>query len=221
MDTLNLPPYDLQFCAQTGVDAMDCLEESLRNLVYIKTSFYASARVMAFNAGVTLDGSDITEALGSAMVKYEGLVPNSLYPTPTGTWTWKTYYQVPPQSILAQYVPVTLKLIQTVGEQYTWVIIRLPNEMQHGVVRLTGTPGKFEGTFCDSEPGGQVKNFGYYNETIVWESGVEVQGVFFVQSTGFTPEEFAAFSPEVQTAIKANDSGGHNVIINGQIIPNP
>lgn len=39
----------------------------------------------------------------------------------------------------------------------------------------------------------------------------------YVISAGFSAAQFAAFSPEVQAAIKFNDRGGRNVILNGAI----
>lgn len=208
-----LPPYDLQYSLANGVDAEDCIEESLRNIIFMITGFYASARALAFVAGVTLQGSDTFEALSAATKKYYGLVPNSLWPTPQGTFTWKQYYQPVPQEILSQYVPISIKIVPVdLSKSPGWTILRFPNGAQHGVAQFNSHQ------YADSEPNGLVKELTYNGAVVVDSFGIEIDGDLFVKSAGFTSEQFANFSPEVQAAIKQNDIGGHNVIINGQII---
>ena len=210
----NLPPYDLQFSQANGVDANDCIEESLRNGIYMVTYFYASARALATLSDVTLQGSSEQDALNAATRKYYGLVPNSLWPTPPSPFTWKNYYAPIPQDILEQYIPVSINLVPAnMDLSPIWTIIRYPNGNKHAVMRINETQ------FCDSESGGQIKTFGAAGDVITSETSFTIQGDFFVKSTGFTPEQFALFSPEVQAAIIANDSGAHNVILNGKIIP--
>jgi hypothetical protein len=194
---------------------MNCIEESLRNGIFMVTGFFASARVLATLSDVTLSGSNTPDALAAATRQYYGLVPNSLWPTPEQPFNWKQYYQPIPQNVISEYIPVSITLVPPdMNISPIWTIIRYPNGALHAVMRVNSTQ------FCDSEPGGQLKTFGAAGDVITWESSFTIDGVFFVKSAGFTPEQFAQFLPEVQAAIKANDDGAHNVILNGQIIPN-
>ena len=223
---MKLPPYDLQYCAQTGVDSMNCIEESLCNLIYMQTGFHASPRALANMAYVDLNGSTTQEAIDAACQKYEGLIPNALWPTPQGAWTWKDYYCPIPQSILEQYIPVKIELIAPDPNLPIWTTIQFPNGVGHGVVRPPASMGLPANCYVDSEPGGQIKIFGAKGDVIKWASSVKITpiGDFFPKSSGFGGIHsplFLSFSPEVQQAIIQNDNGGQNVIMNGKIIPNP
>lgn len=214
--TNNLPPVDLQFSLANKVDMSDCIEESLRNGIFMVTGFFASARALATLSDVTINGSSATDALAAATRQYYGLVPNSLWPTPEQPFNWKQYYQPIPQSILEQYIPVSINLVPPdMNISPIWTVIRYPNGALHAVMRVNSTQ------FCDSEPGGQLKTFGAAGDVITWQSSftIKAQGAFFPTPANFSPEQFASFSPEVQAAMQANEKGAHNVILNGKIIP--
>lgn len=210
------PPQDLQYSVPTKTDAWDCIEEMLCHAIYMVSGFWASPRALAFLSNVTQNvGSSLDVALETVNIR--GIMPFEMWPTPT-QFTWTQYYQKISQPILEGLLPTKIQLIPGSDLNVSPVlqIVQFPSGVQHGWVMI-----KENGDVFDSEPGNAIKPKGYEGASIISQYNFKFLSdptSYFPKTVNFSPEQFNAFSPECQEAIKANDNGKKNVIVNGVLI---
>lgn len=149
-----IPPFDSQF--SNGVDAFDCVEESLCHIIYMLTGFRASPRALGYllfrDGKLTTNGSAITDAVLYAN-KF-GLIPYESWPTPD-SFTWDSYYApLPPETLLhAKFFNISL-IDPDLNKSPIWQELSFPGRLGstfHWVAKLN------ELEYFDSEPHGAVK----------------------------------------------------------------
>ncbi len=153
-----IPPFDSQF--SNGVDAFDCVEESLCHIVYMMTGFRASPRALGYllfrDGKLNTNGSSILDALAYAN-KY-GLILYEAWPTPAN-FTWASYYApVPPETLLnAKFFDLSL-VDPNLDISPIWQELSFPHPLGsvfHWVAKINN----FQ--YFDSEPFGAIKPLTY------------------------------------------------------------
>ncbi len=207
------PPVDLQYSIPTKTDADNCAEEAPVHAIGFASGFWGSPRLISWYVKPSQQtGSSPLDSL--FQINKNGLAPYSQYPNPV-SFTLAEYFQTPPQSVLAVQVPCIVNFVPANLTKYPSVVrLLFPNGEEHFGVKVNSQ------NYFDSEPGNPFKTLDYGGAVVTWEFGVQVlSDDFFLKSSGFTPAQFANLSPAIQEAIKANDNGAKNIIINNQIIP--
>jgi hypothetical protein len=214
--TPKIPPYDSQYSANTHTDAEDCVEESLCHILFMMTGKRYSPRALGYNVDVTPNGSSMNQATDA--VAQKGVTLYDLWPTPD-SFTWESYYETLSDAAASLIDKYNINLIPPdLDKSPLWTVLRFPDGSQHAVAQINDTQ------YFDSETGKPIKPLDYQGAVVVGKWSIEITPIppspqdFYVKSSGFTPEMFAAFTPEVQAAIKFNDAGGRNIIFNGQIV---
>jgi hypothetical protein len=171
-----------------------------------------SPRLLGFEVDVTPNGSNCLAAVQTAEGK--GLVLYELWPTPD-SFTWEQYYANPPSPLPRDFYKIEI-VRPDLNVSPIWTELLFLNGARHMVAQIN------ENQYFDSELGSPVKPLNYENAQIVSQVSLQITPVnvqdWYVKSTGFTPEQFASFTAEVQAAIKFNDQGGKNIIYAGQIL---
>ena len=97
--TTKIPPWTSQYSVPNRLDAMDCVSESLINIVYMLTGFDGSPRALAKLDGTTTQGNSEYQVADTA--NKVGLIPYALWPSPD-TFDWSTYYADIAADVLSQ-----------------------------------------------------------------------------------------------------------------------
>lgn len=203
---------DLQYSAPTGTDAYDCNQEAISHIIYCLTGFLPSPRALAKLAGTTQQGSDTMMSFSAINNVMGGLIPFQLWPNPT-SFTWVSFYEDIPQSAKDFLLPAIIS-IQPVDLTKSPSLTRLvfPSGVAHFVCQINSHQ------YYDSEPGGAIKELSYGGAVATSSVGIGITDNFFLKSAGFKPAQFDNLPQDIQTAIKANDSGSKNIIMNGKIL---
>lgn len=158
-----IPPFESQYSASTHVDAMDCVEESFCHIVYMLTGIRYSPRALAYLTVVNPTGSSCTDCINTA--NRVGLIPYDLWPSPE-TFTWESYYEPIPQSVLDQADYYDFRLIPAdLNKSPIWTALMFNNGVRHLVARINDTQ------YFDSELGGPVK---IINGFIDWQFSIQL-----------------------------------------------
>lgn len=161
-----IPPWTSQFSVPNRLDAMDCLSESLINIVYQLTGFDASPRALAYLSKTTPAGNSESAVLNAANTY--GLIPYDAWPTPD-TFTWDEYYAPIPPEVMAQAVSVHIEILSpNLDVSPLWTILKFPNGAQHGVDQQNATE------YFDSELGAEIKPLNYEGAVIVQQNSIKV-----------------------------------------------
>lgn len=164
-----LPPAEVQ--NSNLADSDGCVSFSAVHIIesqeiqqYGSTIGY-SERALAKLSGTTKNGNTVENVLNA--INQYGLIPDSLWPTELGTqWTWDEFYKDIPSEILAQAVPVSVKLIG--GANYNlspvWTQILLDGKFGHMVEGLNQTQ------FFDSYQA-YLKTYDSHDQ-IVWQGNL-------------------------------------------------
>lgn len=196
----NLPPWKSQYSVLNRVDAMDCLSESLVNIIYMLTGFDGAPRALAKLANTQPWGNYEMNVLGAA--NNFGLIPYPLWQTPEDFF-WKDYYAEIPKEILNQAIrlQVTTKL-PDLTKSPLWTILRFPNGAQHGVAQINDTE------YFDSEEGSEVKLLTYGGATIVSQLSLDVKIMIDCKTVKFADNRTFGImvnTPNGTQIIKATD----------------
>lgn len=198
---------DLQYSASTGVDGFDCCPEAVSHIIYMLTGFLPAPRTLAKMAGVTQQGSDFSMVSWAINKVGGGLVPYQLWPNPV-SFTWASFYQELPANVTEFILPALISLVPPdLSKSPSLLRLVYPNGEAHFVAKINSHQ------YYDSEPGGAIKEIGYGGTIVTSENGIQISDSFFLKSHGFTPPQLANLPQNVQEAIKANDSGAKNIII--------
>lgn len=163
----NLPTWKSQYSVLNRVNAMDCLSESLINIIYMLTGLDGSPRVLAKFSGTTVDGSSQKKVLEAA--NKHGIVPYNLWPTPDD-FLWEEYYQEIPQEILWQAKKVKVEMVRpNLRKSPLWTLIQFPNGQFHGVAQISKTH------YFDSEEGDEVKPLDYMGAKVYSQHSIKVK----------------------------------------------
>lgn len=232
--TQYLPEYDNQHSTAGSADAFDCVSEAITHAIEMMMAkrgikMRYSPRALAKLSNTTPQGNSVAAVVG-AVQKY-GMIPYQAWPD-LEEFTWDEYYAEIPQGVIDMgksfpynvYLttpnfendPVLLEIISA--------IIITPTgprpSMTHFVVQFNDTQyfdsympdiknikpenvlSKFQLMMIDKNPG----------------PNQPVDPNIYVISSGYTPQLWAAFTPEVQAAIKFNDIGGRNIIVDSKIV---
>lgn len=210
--TPTVPPYESQYSASTHIDAQNCVEESLCHIIYCLTEFRGSPRALAKQVGVDpTAGSSSFAAL--SMVNQMGLIPYSQWPTPA-SFDWDSYYAAFSQEVQSTAVPAKISLIPfDLTKSPGWTRLVFPNGEAHFVCQVNETQ------YFDSEQGNPIKDLTYNGAKVTSQMGISITGSFFPRSINY-PNGIGMFSAQAQAAILENDKGGHNIIVNGVVVPN-
>lgn len=172
-----IPPFaDHQYSIGTPyADADNCTEQALCHAIWMMTGFRASPRALAWMVDVTPAGSEVSKAVDVANKR--GLIPYDLWPTPDN-FTWDSYYEDIPQSVLDQAVPVKIELIPTDVTQSP-LLVELefnPNASFPGPYHLVA---QFSPTqYFDSERWNNdtstVRDLNFLGTKVIWSSSIKL-----------------------------------------------
>lgn len=188
MKDWSIPPFvDHQYSIGTPyADADNCTEQALCHAIWMMTGFRASPRALAWMVDVTPAGSEVSKAVDVANKR--GLIPYDLWPTPDN-FTWDSYYEDVPQSVLDQAVPVKIELIPSDLTQSP-LLVELefnPNASFPGPYHLVA---QFSPTqYFDSERWNNdtstVRDLNFLGTKIIWSSSIKLtlKNMEFVQIT--------------------------------------
>lgn len=174
----NLPPWTSQYSVPNRLDVMDCLSESLINIVYMVTGFDASPRALAKLSNTTEAGNYQDKVLQAANTF--GLIPYELWPTPE-EFDWDSYYNEIPPEILAKAVKVKITIRPAdLSKSPLWTILRFPNGAQHGVAQINLSQ------YFDSELGSPVKALSYGGAEVTSQLSltIEIKSMQLINDNG-------------------------------------
>jgi hypothetical protein len=216
-----MPSYISQYSYKCGTDYEDCSCFSLIHILYALTGRLYSTRALAKMAGITKNGISNVGLL-LPIIKNQGLVLEQLWSSDPN-YTWNDYYQSLPSVITEITDRYDIQLIpKSIEISPIWTEIQLGGNGPYHMVCQVQDTGNPTDLYFDSEVGAPFKPLNYDQSVIRWQSSVIANPIsvqdWYVKSTDFAPEQWNAFTPDVQAAIKFNDNGGHNVILNGQLV---
>lgn len=173
----NLPPWTSQVSVSNRIDAMDCLSESIGNIVYMMTGFDSSPRFTATLSGTTRRGNSLEAVMAS--MNRDGLLPYELWPTPD-QFDWYSYYNAIPQDVKNQAIRCKVKLIPPdLNKSPLWTILKFPNGILHGVCQINTRE------YFDSELGAEVKPLNYGGAVIVSQNSINIKLMIDVKTVKF------------------------------------
>lgn len=169
----NTPPWTNQYDVKSRTDALDCVAESLINIIYEVTGFDGSPRALAKLSGTTTSGNSLKKVMDT--INQYGIIPYSLWPTPD-YFDWITYYNEIPTEILKQAIPIKVAMVSAdLNTSPLWTIIQwgiaspgvIPTS--HAVCQINDIQ------YFDSEQGSPIKPLNYEGAKITSQTSLIIK----------------------------------------------
>lgn len=202
----NTPPWTSQYSIKFRTDVLDCVAESLINIIYEMTGFDGSPRALAKLAGTTTSGNSLQKVMDT--INTYGIIPYELWPTPDD-FDWQTYYNEIPDEVLKLAIPINIKMVApNLDVSPLWTVIQWgiasPGVIPaaHAVCQINNKE------YFDSEQGAPIKPLNYEGAKITYQTSLIIKLMISTKTVRFADNKTMGIlidSPNGTQIIKATD----------------